>query len=195
MAPQGPCHWRKRSLEPCCVSPLDHLLPLGMAELLCWLVSPAPHPHPLPSACGLGKAQAQSPLPHPVHSQPGRALCLLPPGAPHALCHPGMHVAPRKAGCSPNPGYYPLQIAPISQPCLEVGVLKVDSNKLLPRAACQGPPTKPGHAVREALANKERWQPPQVRGIGRGSLGTKRGCPQGCQGWPVGRGGTGVFLI
>lgn len=104
MAPQGPCHWRKRSLEPCHVSLLDHLLPLGMVELLCWLVSPAPHPHPLPSACGLGKAQAQSPLPHPVHRQPGRALCLLPPGALHALCQPGMHAAPRKAGCSPNPG-------------------------------------------------------------------------------------------
>lgn len=141
--------------------PLDHLLPLGMVELLCRLVSPAPHPHPLPSAHGLGKAQAQSPLPPPRSRQPGRALCLLPPGALHTLCQPGMHAAPRKAGCSPNCGYHPLQKAPISQPCLEVGVPKVDSNKLLPRAARQGPPTKPGQAVHEALANEERWQPPK----------------------------------
>ena len=100
-----------------------------------------------------------SPLPHPVHRQPGRALCLLPPGALHSLCQPGMHAAPRKAGCSPNPGYHPLQPAPRKPPShspvwLEVSVPKVDSNKLLPRAAGQGPLTKPGHAVHEALANK-----------------------------------------
>lgn len=76
---QGYRHCRKRRLEPGLISFLDQLLPLGMPELP-WSALPTP------------PTQARSPLPHLVTRQPGRALCLLPPGR---ACGPGLQESRR----------------------------------------------------------------------------------------------------
>lgn len=91
IAPQGSWHWRKTELEPGLVSRWTNSCLQGCLSSCAGQHCPPPHPLPAP---GLRKAQAPSPLPHPVHKQPGRALCLLPPGASHALREPGVHAAP-----------------------------------------------------------------------------------------------------
>lgn len=105
MAPQGACPWRKRSLKPCLVSPLDYPLPLGTFELLCWSARPPPpHPHQPPG---------WSPFPTPSMTARQGPL-------------------PPTSWCLPRPSPANPQKAPSFQHSLEMGVPKVDFNKLLP---------------------------------------------------------------
>lgn len=147
-----------------------------MVELLCRLVSPAPHPHPLPSAHGLGKAQAQSPFPT-RSRQPGRALCLLPPGALHTLCQQACMRPLGKQGAAP--ALIPSSPAsprkpPSYSPVWEVGVPKSGFQQTVTQGSTPGSPTKPGQAVHEALANEERVAAPRW-GTGVGVTGGHRG--------------------
>lgn len=178
--------------------PLDHLLPLGMVELLCRLVSPAPHPHPLPSAHGLGKAQAQSPLPHPVQTArqgplPSTSWC-----PPHSL-PAGMHAAPRKAGCSPSPGYHPLQPAPRKSPSYSP-VWKWVSQKWIPTNCYPGqharvPRQSQDKQCMRHLLTKKGGSPPG-EGNRVGVTGGHRGAVlKEAKDDLWGGGRTGVFLI
>lgn len=127
MAPQGACPWRKRSLKPCLVSPLDYPLPLGTFELLCWSARPPPpHPHQPPG---------WSPFPTPSMTArqgplPPTSWCLPRPPPARPACgppSPPSSPSPPAPSSPANP-----QKAPSFQHSLEMGVPKVDFNKLLP---------------------------------------------------------------
>lgn len=147
-------------LEPGLVSILHRLWPLRTSALLHWSALPTPTLH-----------RPKNLFPSPVTQQPGRALCLLPPGPP---------LAPSRHACGPCPGpacrragepslqspSQPAGRAPLPPALFErMSLMCISTNfiqfcpKLRYQPQCPHQ-TKSGHASCLAHINKDRWGGP-----------------------------------
>lgn len=133
------------------------------------------HCHPPPPPTSPWVRETQRPLPHPVHEQPGRALCLLPPGVPtlsssQACMQP--RPWPQESGMRPSPQLMPSPAHPPRLPSnssLKVGVPKVGFNRCHPVLGYTG------HCMRVPQC-EQSWDMPftghtlrQAEALGRGA--------------------------